>query len=105
MFFVAESITERPDEFQSAIDHFINALRPGAPFAIAFMEHSTGYRVANHRFPATNIDDTAVKKCLHSNVSIRSIEHIDQGAVPLRDGYTGMLLALGHVNVEDSGEG
>jgi len=98
MFFVAESITERESEFRSAVDHFLDALAPGAPFAIAFMEHSAGYHVANQHFPATDIDGGAVRSCLNNRVSDVLIQHIDTGDKPLRDGYTGMLLALGRVN-------
>jgi len=98
MFFVAESITEQESEFRSAVDHFLDALAPGAPFAIAFMEHSEGYHVADHHFPATDIDENTVSSCLRNRVEEISIEHIDTGDKPLRDGYSGMLLALGRVN-------
>src|SRR5581483_3698131 len=33
MFFVAESITEDPEEFRAAVARFVGALKPGAPFA------------------------------------------------------------------------
>ena len=46
MFFVAESITEDPAEFRAAVARFIGALKPGAPFAAAFMAGSDGYPVA-----------------------------------------------------------
>jgi hypothetical protein len=100
MFFVAESITERESEFRSAVDHFLDALVPGAPFAIAFMEHSAGYHVADHQFPATDIDGGTVDGCLKRRVTDVDIRRIETGDKPLRDGYTGMLLALGRVNAE-----
>jgi hypothetical protein len=98
MFFVAESITEQESEFRSAVDHFLDALVPGAPFAIAFMEHSAGYHVADLQFPATDIDDRTVRGCVHKRVADVDIRRIKTGDKPLRDGYTGMLLALGRVN-------
>ncbi|WP_165960988.1 SCO2525 family SAM-dependent methyltransferase [Actinocrispum wychmicini] len=97
MFFVAESITGQESEFRSAMDHFLDVLAPGAPFAIALMEHSTGYHVADSHFPATDIDEGAVSSCFRNRVSSISIKHIDVGARPLRDGYTGMLIALGQM--------
>ncbi|GAB3882165.1 SCO2525 family SAM-dependent methyltransferase [Kibdelosporangium lantanae] len=100
MFFVAESITERESEFRSGVDHFLDALVPGAPFAIAFMEHSAGYHVADHEFPATDIDGGTVRRCLATRVDDVQIERIKTGDKPLRDGYTGMLLALGRVNTD-----
>ena len=51
MFFVAESITEDPAEFHAALARFVGALKPGAPFAAAFMAGSDGYPVAGTRFP------------------------------------------------------
>jgi NNMT/PNMT/TEMT family len=98
MFFVAESITAQKSEFRSAMDHFLDALAPGAPFAIAFMEHSAGYDVGDRHFPATDIDSTTVSSCLRTRVSDISITHIGTGHDPLRAGYTGMLIALGRVN-------
>lgn len=97
MFFVAESITESESEFRSAMDHFLNALAPGAPFAIALMEHSKGYHVADSHFPAIDIDEAAVRRCLDGWVSSSSIERIKLGDKPLREGYEGMLIALGQI--------
>jgi hypothetical protein len=98
MFFVAESITAEEAEFRSAIDHFLGALAPGAPFAIAFMEHSAGYKVGDHDFPATDIDARKVSDCLRDQVENISIKHVGRGLNPVRKGYTGMLIALGRVN-------
>jgi hypothetical protein len=97
MFFVAESITRQESEFRSAVDHFLDALKPGAPFAIAFMEHSVGYRVADQNFPATDIDENDVVSCLRNRVGNVPIKHVGTGGNPLRQGYTGMLIALGRV--------
>lgn len=98
MFFVAESITTQESEFRSAMDHFLDALRPGAPFAVAFMEHSAGYHVGDRQFPATDIDATKVSDCLRNRVTNISIKHIGKGRNPIRKGYTGMLIALGWVD-------
>ena len=97
MFFVAESITSQPDEFRSAVDHFLSVLTPNAPFAIAFMEHSKGYTVGNTRFPATDIGQSHVQSCLDERATEVCIEHIGTGQNPLRDGYSGMLIACGLV--------
>src|SRR5262249_32138530 len=55
MFFVAESITQEEREFYPALDNFIGMLKPGAPFAAAFMRESRGSRVAGIDFPAVSI--------------------------------------------------
>lgn len=95
MFFVAESITARKSEFQRAVERFVRALRPGAPFAIAFMQDSTGYTVGAHQFPAVAITEHDVKSGLTGfgcDLAELCLVLVDN---PLRDGYSGMLLALG----------
>ncbi|MFF5076838.1 SCO2525 family SAM-dependent methyltransferase [Actinoplanes sp. NPDC000266] len=93
MFFVAESITTRIDEFQRATRCFVNALRPGAPFAAAFMRNSSGYVVGGQYFPACSVDESDVSRALAPiarNVDIETVESND-----LRDGYCGMMVATG----------
>jgi hypothetical protein len=95
MFFVAESITPAYAEFLAAVDHFLGVLRPGAPFAIAFMEHSTGYQVAGNHFPAIAIGADDILRCLFRRAAGVTIQRTVAGAKPLRDGYRGMILACG----------
>ena len=95
MFFVAESITPEHDEFDSAMEHFLGALAPGAPFAIALMEHSGGYQVGDKLFPATDIDIADVEKFLNSKAADVKVELIGPGVEPVREGYTGMIIAYG----------
>lgn len=97
MFFAACSMTANEDEFETALRRFIRALRPGAPFASAFMWHSTGYRVAGREFPAVDIDGAMVEDCLASVAYDVSISEIALGDDPLRAGYEGMIVATGRV--------
>lgn len=95
MFFVAESITAKRNEFQRALERFIGALKPGAPFAAAFMKNSAGYAVNGQRFPAVAVDENDVEKYL-SKLECESLEVSPIPSVtPLRTGYEGMILALG----------
>ena len=96
MFFVAESITGDDGEFQEAMKHFFAMLKPGAPFAMAFMEHSKGYHVGGHKYPATDISLDDVYACLHARAEIAKI-HPVVGDNPLREGYTRMIVAHGRV--------
>ncbi|MCO8275401.1 SCO2525 family SAM-dependent methyltransferase [Actinoplanes sp. TRM 88003] len=110
MFFVAESITDDPDEFRRAMDAFLGSLLPGAPFAAAFMRNSTGYRVAAEEYPAFRVDEDGISEYLESKADVRLIVAVDKrgqfinadnvpDTVPtwgLRDDYDGMILALGH---------
>lgn len=93
MFFVAESITTRDDEFRRATQHFVDSLLPGAPFAAAFMCRSRGYLVGSTYFPACSINLDDVRACLASVARTRDIETV--GSHDLRDGYQGMIVATG----------
>ncbi len=95
MFFVAESITADYAEFDRAVSRFLRALRPGAPFAAAFMEYSQGYEIAGVPFPAVGVGATELRDCLADRATEVRIHRIPTGAQPLRRGYSGMLLALG----------
>ncbi|MFF3938052.1 SCO2525 family SAM-dependent methyltransferase [Streptomyces phaeofaciens] len=95
MFFVAESITTSLDEFQRGVHCFMHALKPGAPFATAFMEHSQGYRVGDIEFPARDIDMNDVRTALGDLVEPAvDIQRLNTSDL-VRDGYTGMILARG----------
>jgi hypothetical protein len=99
MFFVAESFTTEISEFQAATRRFLGALRPGAPFAAAFMENSTGYDVGDHRFPAVAVSADDVKESLRGHTSEDTlVQRIELDDKPLRDGYSGMILATGKSN-------
>jgi hypothetical protein len=96
MFFVAESITAQWGEFQKAARQFVKTLRIGAPFAAAFMRNSRGYTVGTHRFPAVAVDEGKIEHTLAGVAEVDEITRIRVNEkAPLRDGYEGMILALG----------
>jgi hypothetical protein len=101
MCFVAESITEDPDEFQAAIGGFIGALQPGAPFAATFMAGSEGYPVADTRFPALRITrDDVARRFTEVGASGLNVE-LTQTSHRVREGYEGMIVATGIVGGGD----
>jgi hypothetical protein len=97
MFFVAESITEDPREFRAAIDRFLGALKPGAPFAAAFMAGSDGYRVAGTRFPALSITPDDVMRHLTRLGAYELTVELPETSHRVREGYEGMIVATGFV--------
>jgi NNMT/PNMT/TEMT family len=95
MFFVAESITEDPEEFRAAIKGFVGALEPGAPFAATFMAGSNGYPVAGTRFPALHITAGDVTEHL-TKLGVRELNvELPQTRHRVRSGYAGMIVATG----------
>jgi ribosomal protein S18 acetylase RimI-like enzyme len=105
MFFVAESITEDVAEFNEACSCFFRALRPGAPFAAAFMAGSSGYRVDDELFPAVTVDYAQIKTTLQTRLG-RNLLHLrelvpgdDDLVRDVRDNhaFSSMVLALGTV--------
>jgi len=96
MFFVAESITARRDEFQDATTRFVRSLVTGAPFAAAFMRQSSGYSVGGRFFPACAIDENDVRTVLSDVADIADIHVVESES--LRPGYRGMIVATGFTN-------
>ena len=102
MFFGAESMTTDIAEFRVAMRRFMHALRPGAPFAAAFMMDSKGYTVGEVEFPAVAIKEHDVTECLEGlaygvEVQVTGLE------ATLRKGYGGMIVATGRVS-DDGGK-
>lgn len=95
MFFVAESISTEIGEFRSAVSSFIAALKPGAPFAAAFMENSEGWEVGSAEYPAVAVSELDVTEALIAETKIHEVCRRPVGVDALRTGYTGMILVCG----------
>ncbi|WP_302931564.1 SCO2525 family SAM-dependent methyltransferase [Actinomadura sp. WMMA1423] len=95
MFFVAESISGDREEFEAALARFVMALRPGAPFAVAFMENSEGWRVGDQDFPAVAISIEDVVASMPFCTQLHHVKRLSAEEKPIRPGYTGMILACG----------
>jgi NNMT/PNMT/TEMT family len=105
MFFVAESITKEPEVFRDGVERFVSALKPGAPFAAAFMAGSDGYEVADTVFPAVPITSDDVMWHLDAlGVREPSVELL-KTSHRVRDGYAGMIVATGCASNRRHGRG
>lgn len=100
MFFVACSLSTDLAEFRRAVHAFVGALKPGAPFASAYMAKSEGYLVGTDWFPAVAIDQAEVAQTLAPVAVDVTITPIDIG-VPIRAGYSGMIVATGRAGWSD----
>lgn len=104
MFFVAESCTGEPNEFDRAVRQFARSLRPGALFAAAFMTGSAGYEVGDQHFPAVKVNTNIIRRSLRRFVSRGWLPYAAKLKVcpittemPLRHGYDGMVVAFGRI--------
>jgi hypothetical protein len=98
MFFVADGITTDEGEFAAAVRAFLNALLPGSPFLMAFMEGSSGYDVRGVRFPAVRVTPRSLDALLAElPVMGTSVLRTDNSIRRLRPGYDAMLLVTGFV--------
>lgn len=91
MFFCAESITRRQDEFDAACAAFARAVRPGGTLAAAFLARSEGYRVSDQMFPAVNLTPEAVEHTFSGHataIATRAVGIVDR---EVRSGYTGII--------------
>ena len=96
MFFCAESITERQDEFEAACAAYASCVKPGGALAAAFLAHSAGYVVNESRFPALSV---SVKSIL--NVFARHADGLKAEAIGIverqvRSGYSGLVFLTGN---------
>lgn len=95
MFFCAESITKRQDEFEAACATFARAVRPGGTLAAAFLARSEGYVVADYLYPALNLTAEAVERTFSAHagaLATRTVGIVDR---EVRSGYTGIIFLTG----------
>lgn len=95
MFFCAESITARQDEFEAACAAFAGAVRRGGTLAAAFLVRSEVYVVADRPFPVLKLSPEAIENAfrgLATNVRADLIGIVDR---EIRSGYSGCLFLTG----------
>ncbi len=95
MFFCAESITERQDEFEAASAAFARSVRPGGMLAAAFLVRSEGYVVADRPFPVLKLSPETIERVFRRHadaVDARLIGIVDR---EIRSGYSGFIFLTG----------
>mgnify|MGYP002390630144 FL=1 len=95
MFFCADSITQKMDEFETACTAYAQAVKSGGTLACAFLLRSGGYEVAGEAFPVlrlTTPDVAAIFNKLATDVETHEIGVVDE---EIRSGYLGMLFVTG----------
>jgi len=94
-------MTDDQEEFKAAVRAFLNALLPGSPFLMAFMEGSTEYKVHGRRFPSVKITPEFLNDLLAKlPVTGTSVLRTNNTIRRLRPGYDAMLLVTGLVAMD-----
>ncbi|WP_433214376.1 SCO2525 family SAM-dependent methyltransferase [Dactylosporangium sp. CS-047395] len=92
MFFVACSMSEDRQEFFRAVTRFLAALKPGAPFAAAFMTGSSGYAIEGRTYPAFPVTPANVAHVMRAHAPSTVVTPIVSDLRP----DVGMVLATGY---------
>jgi hypothetical protein len=95
MFFCAESITERQDEFEAACVAFARSVRPGGMLAAAFLVRSAGYIVADRPFPVLSLTPELIEHVFTENADGVRAEKIGIREREIRSGYSGFIFLTG----------
>jgi hypothetical protein len=91
MFFCAESITDRQEEFERACLAFARAVRPGGVLAAAFLAGSRGYRVAGEDYPAVSVSEETLRQAFAKCACDVETARIGEREAEIRSGYSGMI--------------
>lgn len=95
MFFCAESITERQDEFGAACVAFARSVKPGGMLAAAFLVRSAGYIVADRPFPVLSLTPEFIERVFAENADDVRAELIGIRDREIRSGYSGFIFLTG----------
>lgn len=95
MFFCAESITERHDEFEKACEAFAQCVKPGGALVGAFLVRSGGYVVADRPFPVLHISSESIATTFSKFATDVKADHIGIVEREIRSGYAGFILLTG----------
>lgn len=93
MNFVAESVTEDPDEFGRFCAAFTATVRPGGHLVAAFMENMGRYELGDgSRWPGIPVDDATVTRVFAPLTGDLQVSRIDADPGLPEYGYTGMVM-------------
>jgi NNMT/PNMT/TEMT family len=95
MFFCAESITEREDEFEAACAAYARSVKPGGALIAAFLVRSAGYVVADRPFPVLSLSVGTIEQVFSRHVAAMKAEQIGIREREIRSGYSGFVFLTG----------
>jgi SAM-dependent methyltransferase len=95
MFFCAESITEKLEEFEAAVAAFAHCVKPGGALVAAFLVRSAGYEVNSRRFPVLHLSPEAIEATFSRFASEVTAQRIGIVEKEIRSGYSGFVFLTG----------
>lgn len=95
MFFCAESITGRMDEFERGCAAFARCVKPGGALAAAFLVRSGGYIVGDRPFPVLSLTPEAIEDVLSRYARDVEMQRIGIVEREIRSGYSGFVFLTG----------
>lgn len=95
MFFCAESITARFDEFEKACIAFARCVKPGGALCAAFLVRSGGYEVSGRKFPVLHLSAEDIERVFSENADDIRAERIGIVEREIRSGYSGFVYLTG----------
>jgi SAM-dependent methyltransferase len=95
MFFCAESITERHEEFEAACAAFARCVKPGGALIAAFLVRSAGYVVADRPFPVLSLSPDSIERAFAAHAGNVQAEQIGIVEREIRSGYSGFIFLTG----------
>ena len=95
MFFCAESITGRQDEFEAACTAYARCVKPGGALIAAFLVRSAGYTVADHPFPCLSLSAESIESVFARHADGIKTERIGIVEREIRSGYSGFVFLTG----------
>ena len=95
MFFCAESITEREDEFEAACASFARCVKPGGALIAAFLVRSAGYVVAERPFPVLSLSEESIEATFARHADCITAARIGIVEREIRSGYSGFVFLTG----------
>lgn len=95
MFFCAESITGRMDEFETGCAAFARCVKPGGLLAAAFLVHSGGYIVGDRPFPVLSLTAEKIEEIFKLHARDVAVERIGIVEREIRSGYSGFVFLTG----------
>jgi hypothetical protein len=93
MHFVAESVTERAEEFADLCRAFVAAVVPRGHLVAAFMENMGRYRIGTGpQWPGFPVDAAAVRAVFAPHTDALAVDRIEADPTLPDYGYTGMVV-------------